>query len=275
MKKYLVLILLPLFIYGCCEADLWNDDTRAEETGSKNFSSSQIQKVKVDTRNGSVESSVWHDDSIHVSYEKWATGDDREEALDHLDDVKVTFSRNTASGTLYIDVHHPVRISTNYGCNVSLKLPASLFLDLETSNGAIVVSGSQDGLECSTSNGAIKLLDTRGNAKLSTSNGGIVVENHYGELTGKTSNGVVAVDIVLPEHGECVLKTSNGAINLSVPNTASAMVEASTSNGRVDVDDLDVTVIKMEKTSFKGKIGNGQGNIDLETSNGGILIKGL
>jgi hypothetical protein len=265
MKKYLVLVLLPFFIYGCCESDLWNDDTRAEETGSKSFSSSQMQRVKVDTRNGSIESSVWDDNSIHVSYEKWATGDNREEALDHLEDVKVTFSRNTASGTLYVDVHHPVRIGTNYGCNVSLKLPASLFLDLETSNGAIAASGSQDGIECSTSNGVITLIDTRGNADLSTSNGGIVVENHYGELTGKTSNGVVAVDIVLPRYGDCTLRTSNGAINLSVPNTLSAMVEASTSNGRVEVEDLDATVIRMEKTAFKVNLGNGKVNIDLET----------
>jgi DUF4097 and DUF4098 domain-containing protein YvlB len=99
------------------------------------------------------------------------------------------------------------------------------------------------------------------------------VNGHYGELDGRTSNGVISADIVLPRQGQCTLRTSNGPITLSIPESSSAIMEASTSNGQIQIHGLDVNVIKMDKTEFRGKIGGGQGDIDLQTSNGGIAIK--
>jgi hypothetical protein len=275
MKKLLVITLLPLFLYACDADDFWADDIRAEDKESSTFSSEQIRKVEVTTKNGSIESSVWDDDSIHVVFEKWATGDDWEEAEDNLDDVKVHIREDTASEVLRIDVDFPSRKwgGINYGCNVSLNLPSFLSLDLNSSNGSIEISGSQSGLECSTSNGSVTIRDTEGTAVLRTSNGKITVRDHYGELNGRTSNGKIDADIVLPRQGECILRTSNGAITLSVPDTTSAMIEASTSNGSIEIGDVVDTIIKVKKTEFRGKMGRGEGNIDLETSNGSILVK--
>jgi DUF4097 and DUF4098 domain-containing protein YvlB len=277
MRRLLIIILLPFFFYACDVADVWDDNVRAEKSESRSFSSSQIQKVEIETQNGSIESSVWDDDSVYLVFEKWATGDDREEAKDNLSDIKIYISEDTGSGVLRIDVDFPKRgwEGTNYGCNVSLSLPSSLSLDLKSSNGAITVSGSQNGFECLTSNGPITAQDTQGGAELRTSNGKITVRDHYGELNGRTSNGGIDVDIVLPRQGECILKTSNGAITLSIPDETSAMIEASTSNGGIEIDNLDATIVKIGKTEFRGKIGRGEGNIDLETSNGSILVKGM
>jgi DUF4097 and DUF4098 domain-containing protein YvlB len=172
-------------------------------------------------------------------------------------------------------VNTPNRPGTNYGCSISLDLPASLLLDLKSSNGAITVLESQNSVECSTSNGAITIEDTNGNVKLKTSNGEITARNHYGELDAKTSNGTIDADVVLPEGGDCFLKTSNGKIYLSVPEETSAMIEASTSNGGIEIDNIALTVISMEKKKdLKGKMGDGDGEIRLETSNGSIRITG-
>lgn len=276
MKRFLVITLLPFFFYACDIADVWDDDVRVEKRESRSFSSSQIREVEVRTENGRIESSVWDDDSIHVALEKWATGYDWEDAADNIDDIKVCISEDTIPGVLYIHVDLPNRKweGVNYGCNVSLNLPSSLYLDLKSSNGAIAVWESQNGLECSTSNGAITIQDTEGDAGLRTSNGKITVRNHYGELDATTSNGRLDVDIVLPRQGECTLKTSNGAITLSIPDTTSAMIEASTSNGSIEVGNVVDTIIKIEKRGFRGRIGNGEGDIKLETSNGSILVKG-
>jgi hypothetical protein len=275
MKKYLAITFLPFFLYACGTHDFWRDDIRAERTESRSFPSSQIQKVEVETQNGGIESSVWDDDSVHVVFEKWATGDDREEAEDNIDDIKIHISEDAASGVLRIGVDFPdrKREGVNYGCNVSLSLPSSLSLDLNSSNGAITVWGSQSDLECFTSNGAITIEDTEGNATLKTSNGRMMVRNHYGELNGKTSNGEINADVTLPRQGECILKTSNGAITLSIPDTTSAMIKASTSNGLVEIKGLDVGITRMKKTEFRGEIGNGEGDIELETSNGSILMR--
>jgi hypothetical protein len=244
-----------------------------EEKESRSFSASQMRKVEIVTRNGRIESNTWDDSSIHITFRKWATGDYVQEAEDNLLDIRISVSEDDISGILNIDVDYPNRPGTNYGCDISLNLPSTIFLDLETSNGAINVSGSQDGLMCFTSNGAISIIDTDGRADLKTSNGEIVVRNHSGELYGRTSNGRIKADVVLPRRGECVLKTSNGAVTLSIPNTTSAMIQAATSNGIVEVSELDANVIKAKKTKFKGRMGDGEGNIDIETSNGNVLLR--
>jgi DUF4097 and DUF4098 domain-containing protein YvlB len=273
MRKYLVIALLPLFLYACSEIHYWDDDTRVEESETKKFSASNIRKVEVHTKNGSIETRAWNENSIHVTLERWATGDDEEEAEDRLDDIEVSINKNSGSGVLDIEVRYPAFSHSNIGCNVFLNLPASVVLDLETSNGAITVLDSEEDLKCSSSNGAITIHDTEGYAKLRTSNGVITVNNHHGDLDGKTSNGVIYADIVLPRNGECVLKTSNGIITLAIPDSTSAILEASTSNGKIEVHDLSVSVIKMDKKKFKGKMGSGRGTIDLQTSNGNISVK--
>jgi DUF4097 and DUF4098 domain-containing protein YvlB len=276
MSKYLAIILLPLFLFACdvtIDPD-WYNDTRAEETVSRYFSSSQIRKVSVKTRNGTIEAVAWDDSSIDATFEKTATGHDREDAEDNLDKIRIHTDRNTASGVLTIDVEFPNHVSgENYGCSVYLILPASLALELESSNGSITAIGIENDLDFSTSNGAIKIEDTEGYAYLRTSNGKITVDNHHGELDSRTSNGKVDADIVLPIQGECILKTSNGPITLSIPDTTSARMEASTSNGRIEIEDLPVTISMMEKTEFGGQIGSGRGTIDLSTSNGNIVIR--
>jgi DUF4097 and DUF4098 domain-containing protein YvlB len=258
MRKYLVIILLPFLLYAC-DVDIDGiddmDDVRVEEEDTRSFSSSQIKEVEVETINGSVECSVWDSDTIQVTFDKWATGDDREEAEDRMDDMKISISEDTGSGTLSIDVDRRSYSWGGYGCNVSLNIPSSISLDLKSTNGAI------------------EIQDTRGSAILETSNGSITVRNHYGELNGSSSNGAINVDIILPAYGECILRTSNGQIVLSVPNTTSAMIEASTSNGKIEIEGLDVTATKVGKTDFKGKMGGGKGHIDLETSNGNVLVK--
>ena len=157
---------------------------------------------------------------------------------------------------LSIDIDVPVSKEVDYGCDVSLNLPSSLPLALESTNGDIAIE------------------DTEADVTLKTLNGEIKAKNHYGQLSGSTSNGDIDVDIVLPNQGDCMLKTSNGNIALSIPGATSAMITASTLNGVVEVDaDLDVTATKKEKTELKGRIGAGAGAIELESANGNIAIE--
>lgn len=272
MKKLLILLALPLFLFAC-SADIWFDDVRVEKDESRDFSARQIYRVEANTKNGNIESRVSNDNSIHVTLEKWATGVDSSDATDNLRDIRVFYIEDTDAGVLTIDVDYPSRIGTRYGCDIIISLPASIDLNLEASNGDIEITDSQSNMMCHTSNGSITVRNTEGNATLRTSNGKIFVRNHHGGIDAKTSNGEIAADVVLPKRGDCTLKTSNGSIVLSVPNSASATLQASTSNGKVEINNLDVTVINMKKTEFKGIMGDGDGRIDLETSNGGIVVK--
>lgn len=81
-----------MFLYACTETNYRDDDTQVEETETKSFSASNIQKREINTKNGIIETRAWNDDSIHVTFEKWATGDDVEEAEDNLDDINGDFA---------------------------------------------------------------------------------------------------------------------------------------------------------------------------------------
>ena len=150
----------------------------------------------------------------------------------------------------------PINVEVDYGCNITLQLPSYLSLDLESISGAI------------------EIQDTKAKATLKTANGAITTRNHNGDLIASTSNGAIDTDIVLPDQGECMLSTLNGSIILSIPDTTSAMIDASTANGTVEVDgDLGIAIVREEKKDFEGKMGNGEGNIELTTVNGDIRVE--
>jgi DUF4097 and DUF4098 domain-containing protein YvlB len=121
-------------------------------------------------------------------------------------------------GGFILDVDIPINVEVDHGCNITLQLPSSLSLDLESISGAIEIQG------------------TKAEATLETVNGAIAARNHNGDLIASTSNGTIDTDIVLPDQGECMLSTLNGAITLSIPDTISAMIDASTVNGDVRVE---------------------------------------
>lgn len=257
MRRFLIIMFLPIlliFLYACGSGSD-AEDVRAEEIEERDFSASNIQHIIVDTENGNIQSSIWTDTSIHIVLEKWATGDGEAEAIRNIDDIELSITEDTAISSLSINVDIPDNMTTDYGCNVSINMPATIELDLESANGNI------------------KIEDTEAKAKLRTTNGEIDANNHQGDLDGETSNGAINVDITLPEDGKCELKTSNGNITLSVDLGTSAEIEASTLNGKIEIDNPDVVIDSEENGKIEAEIGDGDGDIDLETLNGNIYIR--
>jgi len=148
-------------------------------------------------------------------------------------------------------------------------------IEVITSNGAIEVDGSEGDIDASTSNGAIELEGVKGFVSAHTSNGAIDVERTAGVIALKTSNGSIEAD-VLGVRGDGVrLHTSNGAIHLRVDPGLNIDLEAKTSNGKITVEDLEVVVKEITKTSLKGRLGKGGTKVSCRTSNGAIDLKRL
>ncbi|MBD3185158.1 DUF4097 family beta strand repeat protein [Candidatus Poribacteria bacterium] len=265
-KSFLIMILLPVCLCCCTVGDV-----KVEKTEFETFPASGIHEVKLNTENGRIECLVVEENSINIELEKWATGNNTDDALDNVYDIDVDIVKN--SRTLIIDVDIPHRITTDYGCDVFIEIPEDIALDLDTSNGSINLSGVYEDFKCYTSNGSIITSNTRGDAELRTSNGSVTIRDHRGNLNARTSSGKISASVIIPDKGECYLKTSNGSISLSIPDNTSAYIKASTSNGNIDITGLDVVVTKMDRTKFEGRIGSGNADIDLETSNGSILIR--
>ncbi|MBU1048724.1 DUF4097 family beta strand repeat protein, partial [Candidatus Bipolaricaulota bacterium] len=96
------------------------------------------------------------------------------------------------------------------GVSFDVTVPAQADVEVDTSNGAITISGIEGQFNLDTSNGAIDLNDLVGVVSADTSNGRIDVRGFRGSLDLETSNGAIDIEDV------------------------EASVEARTSNGRID-----------------------------------------
>jgi hypothetical protein len=269
----------------------------AQETGHEDYLASYYETVEIETENGEIKASVINNDTIAVTLTRWANGITDRSAREHMQEVDVHVTKDTAGGKLIIFIDVPDNTVYSAGCDVELSLPAGLYVDLITYNGQIDVDGHLNGMYLGTSNGNVFVANTAGDAEIhssngkidisnthgtysiSTSNGDIIVDNHSGDIEGQTSNGKVEADVIMPlEDGVCRFESSNGRITVAVPDSVSASVHLETSNGDINVDsDLEIVYDGGDEDEFNGHMGESQnqGEIYLKTSNGEVTLNKL
>lgn len=72
--------------------------------------------------------------------------------------------------------------------------------------------------------------------------------------------------------GDVEVDTGSGSVLLSVPPQLGAEVEIDVGSGGIDFD-LPVQVVEMKRTYFRGRIGDGDGRIDIDTGSGGVKLR--
>lgn len=216
--------------------------------------SSLYQKIEVKTINGRIEIEGIEDTLITVRAMKKICAGSQKDAEKHIKDIVVRVIEDREEGILRIEAFPPKTITRIYNVSFHITLPSNISSYLNTSNGGVSIKNMKKGSEIKTSNGAIE------------------IHNHSGSVISRTSNGRIVVEMDVPIDGMCKLKTSNGGIMLSIPDTTSARIEAETSNGRIELRDLDISIEEVRGTYLKGKMGKGEGEINLKTSNGNIIL---
>jgi len=94
-------------------------------------------------------------------------------------------------------------------------------------------------------------------------------------INGSCEIGSLSSDqMVLPVGGFCKV-SANGTITLRIPSTTSASLFAQTTSGSVSYTNLAISNINQQQRSLKGKLGDGSGEIRLETARGDIIIDGI
>jgi DUF4097 and DUF4098 domain-containing protein YvlB len=147
-------------------------------------------------------------------------------------------SASVEDGTLELDDGCPRFTFFVLGrCEVDFRItiPSGLEIDLETSNGDIVVQGVSGPINADTSNGSIELDGVSGEVSADTSNGSIIGRGLLSTVVDvDTSNGrIVLVFDAAPER--VVAETSNGSIEIQVPE-GPYRVDANTDNGDLDLN---------------------------------------
>ena len=250
------------------------------ETREDNFTVAGTPRLVVNSENGSIEVNAGSGNEVHVK----AT-------LRGTDRLKYEVKQDGDTITVSVQVNKPwFVIGQSPGADVAITAPASADVKLETSNGYIELHGIEvDGIlrtsngrlvldnvsgdfEGRTSNGSIEVDNMEGMAVLSTSNGPVDIREVIGEFDVETSNGRISFIGNMTAGGSNRLVTSNGSVYVELKGTPSVSLDAKTSNGKV-ASKLPILATVTKEDHLIGKIGEGDADLYIRTSNGDITIK--
>lgn len=204
-------------------------------------------------RSGSISVEGWTGSEVRVTAR--VVGRQARSSRAAVELVEAVEVRTTAGGVEVDGPRSGFLGRTSWSVDLRIQVPVGTDLDLSTSNGAVRVAGVRGGVQARSSNGALTLEDVRGSVRAQTSNGAVTVVMTSG-----------------PEAGEAVtLRTSNGPINLHLPENANARLEARTSNGRI-TSEIPLEVQGRRQNEASAVLGQGEGRVELRTSNGAIRI---
>ena len=159
--------------------------------------------------------------------------------------------------------------------DLDVSLPEQADLDVKTYNGEIIITNISGSIEGVTHNGNVKVTKVSGEIDMETYNGAFTCEEISGNLELDTHNGRVLARYAEGAPAVCEVKlvSYNGDVDLQAPKNFSATVTVKTYNGTIRTD-LPLTVTgDFGKRSLSGTIGEGEGNLHLETHNGSIKIR--
>ena len=166
-------------------------------------------------------------------------------------------------------------------------------VELDTGSGSVWARGIRGALEVDTGSGSIDLADVEGDhVLLDTGSGGVEVRGiRTGRLEVDTgSGGVELMEVSAPEvtvdtgSGSVQLDlmgsvetlevdTGSGSVTARLRGGVNAQIEVDTGSGGIDVD-FPVEVQTMRRNFFRGRAGNGDGRISIDTGSGSVRLLG-
>lgn len=250
------------------------------EIREDNFTVGGTPRLVVNSENGSIQVNVGSGTEVHVK----AT-------LRGTDRLKYEVKQDGDTITVSVQVNKPwFVIGQSPGADIAITAPDVDSVKLETSNGYIELHGIEgEGIlrtsngrlvldnvkgdfEGRTSNGSIEVNTMEGMAVLETTNGPVEMREVAGEFDVETSNGRISFTGNMTAGGSNRLVTSNGSVYVELKGPPSVSLDAKTSNGKVtSKPPILATVTKEEH--LVGKIGQGETDLYIRTSNGDVTIK--
>jgi hypothetical protein len=88
-------------------------------------------------------------------------------------------------------------------------------------------------------------------------------------------NGSIDAEVALPLNGTIDIAVLHGNINLDIPQNTSATFSAGLLEGSIQLINLELRNEVRTPRSLTGILGDGQGDIWLETETGNIIVTGF
>jgi hypothetical protein len=229
----------------------------AHDEWKRSYPLAQGGSVEIHNTNGQIRVESGDGATVEVVATRTARAGSDEDARNALKRIEIVESvtpdrveLDSSRGALGFEINVSKKV------DYVVRLPRWAKVTLTTTNGEIVASGVGGAFRAETTNGAIKAMAMSGPVRMETTNGDVTAE-----LDKITDDGVTCA-------------TTNGGIDLTMPSAAKATFSVETNNGGIDPSGLDLKVSDQSKRSLRATVGGGGPTIKLETTNGGIRIRG-
>ena len=194
MLASLLVLASSLSLVSCCcpfvQGVQYKSKAQTTTTWSNPATSGSIHVI---SKNGDI--SVVEDSSVKsltITATLDARGETQELADQRLQQMSVNVTSEGDVITLEA-VFAPTRRSGE-GVSMEIVIPDLSGVDINSSNGNVVIAGADGTTSVDTSNGNISLRKSTGSASLETSNSRVDVMGHKGAVDIETSNGKVLVE---------------------------------------------------------------------------------
>jgi len=253
-RRFSPLALLAATLFtGACGLQL-STDVEAKDQWTRSYPISATGTLSITSGNGRVTVEAADIETIEISAERIVRAGTEEAAKEQL--TLIDMKEEVSADRVSLDSSmRGVNIGVSRRVNYTVKVPKTLAVTVESSNGEITVTGLTGAFTASASNGRITGTDLSGSARATTSNGVV-------DLTMRAVTGDITAE------------TSNGQVTITVPRATNATLSARVSNGAITHDNLDLAVTESSRRRLDGRLGTGGPSIRVETTNGAIRLIG-
>lgn len=262
-----LLVVLVSFLLGCFNAKVW-----VEDPVDISLPVAGVQRISVESHNGRIEFEADQQAStIEVQAVRRAGGPDSATALEALDEIVV--HTVLEDGVQKISWKWASEKDSSWAASVAFKVvvPQQLPIRAKTHNGRVTADGMVGLAELETHNGRIVITSHTGPVHAETHNGRIEASGEVPSLKLKSHNGRIVGDFKNAGPVSGSILTHNGRIQLNLSEHASTVLRCRTKSGSVRVACAN-HVEESSKNSFVGTVGEGGGELKLETHNGRIQV---
>lgn len=171
----------------------------------------------------------------------------------------------------------------DWGAEIALKLSDG-DIGIDGLQGDFRIEG-QDGdiqiRDCETARGSIRTSD--GDVTLERCEGSIEVKGSDGRLTLsqirgekldiRTSDGDVELDLLASDGLDLTIRSGDGSVAVGLDPELSVAFTIQTHDGDVRLPGVEVTGLQRDERRTSGRIGDGQGTIEITTGDGDVVLR--
>ena len=216
-------------------------------------------------------------DSVIIEGERRVGSTTREDAEMHLDMLQV--SVEDLDSEIMVETIQPEKArGRNYEVDYRITVPDNLEINVNQVAGPVLIDTIGAAVSVNTVSGDVDLIEISGSAQASVFTGQVntqIIVPLNGTIELSTLTGDIDAKISIPHGGIIDISALEGDINLDIPQDTSAAFSAGVTDGVIQLIDLVLHNQKRTSHSLTGRLGDGDGEIWLETDAGDITVTGF